>query len=385
MIKINTKYFTKEGDLEDLNNSTIPILPNDEPEFPRGKNPFVKRRGQEEEKWEYVKREFYRGHRYKVLCFGFIQNNSQLVSLDTKGYIYLWAYDRNSFTSELHFKPTEKLKLDSSYTRLIPESTNRIFPGPKDKEINPKTKKLNKKVIQAIGEFQSTINIPDIQENATENFYNEIDQTTVFLINQGDEIPKYGVCNFLEYTFNDKGMVIKAAEVQYQAQSDQCAIIDAKLTKDKQYMVIHLLKNHPFSIKGSEMHEFVVLNLVSKRLNAMKTALYYPKNTELSYEVSNIIPPYNIPYLYVLHGFYVLVISLISGQIVGRLDYTPLVSKNIKKNITFDLISSSAFNSIYVSSIKFDSMLLVKLDNKMSVEEMDSFARYIAAMTVAWN
>jgi len=222
VLKINTKFVSKSGDKEDLTQASIPVLPNEEPNFPRNKNPFLaskKSKGGEIERKLYVDREFFVGHRYKVLCFGFVENSSMMMTLDMKGYIYLWSYDRASFTSELNFKPSEKLKLELNYTRFIPESSTRLFPTGKDKEINPNGK-LNQATIDKIGEYMSTLNIPEIKDKAVTTVKNNKDQTTTFYVGEDESIQKYGVVTFNEFVFNSKGLCIKAAESKYQAQPD---------------------------------------------------------------------------------------------------------------------------------------------------------------------
>jgi len=93
-----------------------------------------------------------------------------------------------------------------------------------------------------------------------------------------------------------------------------------------------------FSLKGREMHEFVVLNIPRKRLNAIKASLDFEKGVELVYEVSNEIPPFNLPNLYIIEGTNIIILSIISGQVVNKFDYAEIITANVKKNFLFDLI-----------------------------------------------
>lgn len=298
---MNTRYVTKAGGLEDMSTSTIPVLTSQQPNFPRNKNPFAGRKGQEIT-WNYAPREFFLGHRYSIILVGYVQNSSQLISLDNRGYIYLWSYDKNSFTSELNFKPTEKLKLELNSIRFLPEESTRIFPIEGDKEINPKTTKFDKKTTTKLAQFKETIDATDIKERAVTTYKDAENGSIVFFVPQNEDIQKFGYTVFFEYIFNSQGMCIRLAENKYQSQPENSKIISAKLTSDKSYMVVYLLKNHQFSIKNREMHEFVIINIKMKKLNTVKMVLDYEKGTQLIYDVSSEIPPYNLPYLYIIQG-----------------------------------------------------------------------------------
>lgn len=72
-------------------------------------------------------------------------------------------------------------------------------------------------------------------------------------------------------------------------------------------MVIHLRKEHDLSLKGREMHEFVVFDLIKKKLNTVKAVLDLAKGSEVFFEVCSNIPPFNLPYLYILNGVNIMI------------------------------------------------------------------------------
>jgi hypothetical protein len=89
-------------------------------------------------------------------------------------------------------------------------------------------------------------------------------------------------------------------ESRYQAQRIPAEILGAKMTKDSKYMVVHLLKSHLFSVSKRQNHEFVVVRCMGKRLNTMKVNLDFPAGTKIYFEVTNEIPLFDLPYLYIL-------------------------------------------------------------------------------------
>ena len=209
--------------------------------------------------------------------------------------------------------------------------------------------------------------------------------TTTFYIAQG-EIPKeYSIGMFTEYVFNAKSLWIKASESKYQAQPVAGVIKSAKMSKDKKHMIIHILREHLFSLKDREMHEFVVVKLLSKKLNTIKILLDFEKDTVIQYDISSEVPPYGYPYLYVIKGINILIVSLITGQIVNKYDYSEIIAQNVKKAFLFDRLVTQSYTNIYLTSSKFDSILLFKLKNSMNYEEIDSFSRFNKILSDIWN
>lgn len=137
---------------------------------------------------------------------GFLEGGSTLVTLDTRGYLYLWVYEKASFTSDLHFKPTIKLKLEVNSVKFLLESSTRIFPEGKEKDINPKSINFNPATMDKIRTFMSRLDVPEMKENSVTIVKNNKTQTTTFYIAKA-EIPKeYSIGFFLEYVFNIKSL-----------------------------------------------------------------------------------------------------------------------------------------------------------------------------------
>ena len=377
-----------------FNKSLAPTIAPEEQNYPRGKYPFKKSKTQkkglstgtaEEQARKHIDRELFIGHRYKVIWIGFLEGGSTLVTLDTKGYLYLWVYEKASFTSDLHFKPTIKLKLEINSVKFLLESSNRIFPEGKDKDINAKSTNFNPAIMDKIRTFMSGLDVPEMKEKSVTIVRNDKNQTTTFYIAQG-EIPKeYSIGYFNEYVFNSRSLWIKASESKYQAQPIAGTIKSAKLSKDKRYMIVHMLRDHMFSLKDREMHEFLVVRLLGKRLNTMKVVLDFEKDTVIYYDISSEVPPYGIPYLYVIKGINIFIVSLITGQVVNKYDYSEIIAQNVKKAFLFDSISNQTYTNIYLASSSFDSILLFKLKNTMNYEEIDSFSRFNKIISDIWN
>ncbi len=132
-INHNPNPFQKESTM--FHKSFAPIVATDEQNFPRGKDPFSKSRANDgDDSRKHIYREFFAGHRYKVLLMEFVEGGSTMITLDIKGYVFLWVYDKTSFTGELTFKPTIKLKLELTFTRFIEENSIRIFPDKRKKK-----------------------------------------------------------------------------------------------------------------------------------------------------------------------------------------------------------------------------------------------------------
>ncbi len=215
------------------------------------------------------------------------------------------------------------------------------------------------------------LNIPELKDKAMTTVKNSKDQTTTFYVSDGSAPESFGVAIFHEYVFNSQSYLIKAIESSYQAQPDTAIIKEVKLSKDKNYMIIHLLKEHTFSLKNREIHEFVVFKIQSRRLNTVKAFLDLDKNTELYFDVTNEVPPFNLPYLYVIKGINIIVLSLITGQIVRKYDYSETIANNVSKAFLFDRISIKHYQNMFLTSKKFDSILLLKVKNKMNSERFN--------------
>jgi hypothetical protein len=352
IVKINTNFDhqNQQNSLNIFNGLLAPIIAPEDQQFPRGKDPFYKVKGQnrglisgsERDTKKHINREFFTGHRYKILFMGFVDGGSTMVTIDIRGYLYIWVYDKSSFTAELYFKPTFKLKLELNFTTFIKESSVRIFPPGKEKEINPKTE-LKQPMLDKIERFMSEIDIPGIQDNSLITVRNDKDVTTHYFVPVGDVPEEYGVGVFIEYLFNSKGLCIRAAESKYQAQPIQSRINAVKMSKDKKYLIIHMIKEHIFSIKGREMHEFVVVRIMGQRLNTMKLVLDLEYNSHVVFELSNEIPPINLPYMFLANGITFMVASIITGQIVDIFDLQGYVKQQIrtsdaKRGLLFDQI-----------------------------------------------
>lgn len=396
VVKLNTNMNMRREQKEQklFNRALAPIVAPEEKPFPRGKYPFYKpketKKGvatatAEELARKHIDREFFSGHRYKVLFMGFVDGGSTLLTLDVRGYMYLWFYEKSSFTSEVQFKPTIKLKLELKFTKFILESSVRVFPPGKEKDINPKLLDIKPAIMDRIAEFMSRLNVQEIKDRAVSTLRNEKFQTTQFFVPVGEIPEEYGVGTFIEYLFNAKSLCIRAAENKYQAQPGLGSIVEAKLSKDKKYLVVHLLKDHLLSVSSQEVHEFVVVRILDKRLNTMKVSLDFEAGSKLEFDVSSEVPPFNLPYLYLLVNSYILIVSLVTGQIVNKFDYTEIISQNVKRTFTFDRIVSQIYTNIYLSSNKFDSILLFKLQNLMSYEEADSFSQFGKILMDIWN
>jgi len=393
-INTNLNYRGEQEEFSIYNKAIAPIAAQEEPPFPRGKNPFLKVSGgkkglstanNNELTRKHIDREFFAGHRYRIIMLGFVDAGVTLLSLDTKGYIYLWTYEKASFTSDTNFKPSMKMKLDLDCTKFILESSERVFPPPNEKEISSKKPDIKPEMMQRIGEFMSGIDIPDMKEKSLTSIRSEKNGTTQFFVPIGDVPEEYGIGTFVEYVFNDKDLCIKASQNKYQAQKVPATIIGAKTTKDNKYLVVHILKAHMFSVEKRENHEFIVVRLLGRRVNTMKVNLDFKQGTKIEFEVSNEVPPLNYPYLYILKGSSIMIASLITGQVVNKFDYAEVVQKQTNKSFKFDTIVSRVHTNIFLSSQKYDSPLLFKLKNDMEYEEIEGFSRFSSVFLKIWN
>lgn len=174
-INMNQDEQEEQKEFKMFNKSLAPTIAIEEQNYPRGKYPFKKAKNQkkglstgtaEEQARKHIDRELFIGHRYKVIWIGFLEGGSTLVTLDVRGYLYIWVYEKASFTSDLHFKPTIKLKLEINSAKFLLESSTRIFPEGKEKDINPKSMNFNPATLDKIRTFMSRINVPEMKEKS---------------------------------------------------------------------------------------------------------------------------------------------------------------------------------------------------------------------------
>ncbi|KAK3698156.1 hypothetical protein RRG08_021667 [Elysia crispata] len=72
-----------------------------------------------------VEVELLRQHRYPVIHLGFIGNIGKMVTVDSRGFINIWKYDRDHVTDFDWFFPEKKYKLDLNKTMYSPSSSDR--------------------------------------------------------------------------------------------------------------------------------------------------------------------------------------------------------------------------------------------------------------------
>ena len=216
-MKINTNFNIRgeQNEYSLFNRVLAPIAAQEMPSFPKGKYPFMRSRDKskglttgtdKEQAKRHIDREFFAGHRYKIIAVGFVDGGSTMISLDQRGYMYLWAYEKSSFTSDVNFKPTIKLKIELNFTKFIPESSNRIFPQGRDKDINPAAKSIKPDMMQKIGFFMNDLNVPEIKEKSLTISRDEKYNTTQYFVPVGDVPEEYGIGNFQEYLFNSENL-----------------------------------------------------------------------------------------------------------------------------------------------------------------------------------
>jgi len=78
-------------------------------------------------------------------------------------------------------------------------------------------------------------------------------------------------------------------------------------------LVFHLLKEHPFWKSGKEIHEFCVLKCDARWLNHIKVWIETAKSTTIDFELTSEVPPFDLPYMYILMGGSFTVYSLVTG------------------------------------------------------------------------
>ena len=57
---------------------------------------------------ESVTREYFSGHSQQVICLGFVEHSSQMVSLDASGQLLLWQYRQEHYSSFGWFRPSRQ-------------------------------------------------------------------------------------------------------------------------------------------------------------------------------------------------------------------------------------------------------------------------------------
>jgi len=312
-----------------------------------------------------------------------------MVTVDSNGYVYIWMYNKSSFSVNINFKPSIKLKIELNYTLYLPESAERVFPFKGDKEINPRTE-ISQKNMEKINLFMNTLDVSGLIASSIWTIREEKLKTTQIFVPQGEVPEEFGIATFMEYIFNQNNLWIYAIEKKFQAQPSPCRIHQVKMSQDKKYLVVHLIKKHFLSVQGRENHEFVVVRIMGQRLNTFKAKLDFEANSNLSFEVSDAIPPFNIPYLYVVKGTYMNVVSLVTGQTLNRINFDSIINEyigavDIKKGIIFDKIISHNYKHLFFTSTRFDTVLLLKLKNSMEYSEIDSFSSFGDILSQCWD
>ncbi|CAI2368323.1 unnamed protein product [Moneuplotes crassus] len=392
IVKINSNKNVRNEQMKVglFNRALGPIIAPEEQKFPKGKYPFFRPKMlPEPETKPHIDREFFSGHNSPILLLGFIEGSPNIISVDQRGYCFIWEYKKSSFTDLLNFKPTIKLKVELNYTLFIPEDSERIFPAKGEREINPK-REPTASAMEKIGEFMSGINVPEIIDSSKCTIRDENTNTTQFFVPQTELPEEFGLADFIEYIFNSQNFCIKAVHQKFQAQKHSCQIIGAKMSKDRKYVVFHLLKDHFLSLKARENHEFVVFRIMGQRLNIFKVTLDFDKNSRIMYEISSEIPPFNLPYLYVVRGTYMLIVSLVTGQTLNRLNFGDLIKEHIstlhtKKEIIFDKIVSHNYKNLFLTSKKFDTVMQIKMYNSMESSEIESFRSFGQVLNGCWD
>ncbi|XP_071499038.1 uncharacterized protein [Diadema antillarum] len=74
--------------------------------------------------------ELFRGHKHNVIYLGFIGNYGDMISVDSKGYIFIWSYNRRMINHYGWFEPVQKYWLEMAeevYVTLSNESPEVYF------------------------------------------------------------------------------------------------------------------------------------------------------------------------------------------------------------------------------------------------------------------
>ena len=124
-------------------------------------------------------REFFQGHRHHVVFLGFVENGTSLVSIDSRGFLYQWDYDKKDLLPALQFRPSFKMRVAPDFTKYNLMSSQRLFPDEKSRDITTNPDKLSKAVAASVDAKMKTIDPKAIRDKAIDVYYNERDRTTV--------------------------------------------------------------------------------------------------------------------------------------------------------------------------------------------------------------
>lgn len=87
-----------------------------------------------------IKAELFRGHENSIIHISFIENISSMVTVDSKGFVYLWEYSEEYLTGFNWFSPKQKFRLDMTEVTYTP------IPGAQEKvEFTDKVKGKGKR------------------------------------------------------------------------------------------------------------------------------------------------------------------------------------------------------------------------------------------------
>ena len=82
-----------------------------------------------------------------------------------------------------------------------------------------------------------------------------------------------------------------------------------------------MIKDHIFGVKEFVTYEFVVFRIEEMKLNKSKISISIEKNSSFDFEVSDEVQSIEFPYIYILQGSQIKIISLLTSKNVNFLSY----------------------------------------------------------------
>ncbi|KRW98998.1 WD40-repeat-containing domain [Pseudocohnilembus persalinus] len=265
---------------------------------------------------EHIYREFFIEHKKQIVFLSFLEDPSRFVSVDEKGYIYVWEYTKFFYSGSIGgYRPSTKNKVflgincfesKSNPMQLFPLANQKDFERESKKYFDQiftdkdfQRKKINEKKQDARGAVVVTKDVLD-PENTK----------------QGDEAVIWKA--MVDYS---KRQVLELYEDKTQINIKKGYIKSGASLPENKQIILQMIMPHKIE-ENQEYIYFVRFDTQTCKLKKTKAILETPKldrQDVIPFKVIENLQPFSMPYLFVCMKQGLFIISLSTGSIVSKI------------------------------------------------------------------
>ncbi|EGR34441.1 hypothetical protein IMG5_011370 [Ichthyophthirius multifiliis] len=287
-------------------------------------------------------REFFVEHKAKIVQIFFINKPETFISIDSKGYIYYWIYEKEQYNVKSNgYKPKSKFKVykKSSYNnkkqkKVVTESMYYVPKEKKGKDDADNLKKIELATKEMTKDQGGSLYYKKlIEENPT--YENDLIQQT-FIPNL-QNIADIVITKEQFPTESDQDVIFYKGRVNYKTQKfEKGYIYECQIVSGNKYIYIEQVYPHKIDT-DLVIIQFIRFDTTLFKLKKVKISIESPVVDGVDFTVVENFTPFGIPYLFVLLRQGLMIISCATGSKLQLFDqyFNDIIQEAKLNNVVF--------------------------------------------------